>query len=397
MNRNTIFRSIFVACFSLALWMVAVAADARELTTSFVYVGCNRIGFDVTDPAPSTANVAQLEQTLADIKALPVKPDYFFFVGDLVLGMQDDEGKTVARELDAWKTLVDKNQFAESGIELLPIPGNHEADASQKVSSGDYVEYPDPANLAAWVAWLDVNHLAKASNGPSGKAELKRDLLAEDNNQTQTYSFDDLKSGIHYLLLNTDSLSIVPNPLLPGKTVASWAPLHWVERDVARADKNPDIKKIVVLAHKPLVLENPGTHDIVYNTDPYTLGDALLKLFSNTPKFAGYFCAHAHEWLYTDKLGPRKNVTQVIAGNGGSELESGWSPAGGTYFGFTVVNLYDDDTVGVVSYTRPAPTPYDAAGPQPAAKAAPEIFFSVVGGAEAKGAGKTEHGYAKAE
>lgn len=375
-------RSAFILSILIALWITPNTASARELIANFVYVGCNRVGFGATDPAPSTANVAQLKQTLADIGALPLKPDYFFFVGDMVLGMQADGGKTLATELDAWKALVDETGFATSGIELLPIVGNHEADASTQISDGRYVEYPDAANLSAWVNWLNIHDLAKAHNGPAGPVELKRDLLAEDNNQSQTYFFDDLSTGVHYLLLNTDSLSTVPNPSLPGKTVASWVPLHWVERDFARAEQNPQIKRIVVLAHKPLVLDNPGPHDAVYDTAPYTLGNKLQTLFSNSAKFAGYFAAHAHEWLYTDKLGPKHNVTQVIAGNGGSQLESSWNPAGGAYFGFTRVNLYDDNTVGVVSYTRPAPTPYDATGAQPAAKASPEIFFSVAGGGD---------------
>ncbi|GGB79660.1 hypothetical protein GCM10011352_01640 [Marinobacterium zhoushanense] len=369
-----------IACSTLTvLWLSPVTAEARERVSSFVYVGCNRVGFGATDPAPSTANVAQLQQTLADIAALPVKPDYFFFVGDMVLGMQADGGKTLTRELDAWKVLVNQNRFADSGIELLPLVGNHEADASTKMGDGSYVEYPDAANLAAWVAWLDRHHLAKAHNGPNGATELKHDLLAEDNNQTQSYSFDDLSTGVHYLLLNTDSLSTVSNPALPDKTVASWVPLHWVEQDIAKAETNPQIDKIVVLAHKPLVLDNPGPHDIVYNTTPYKLADDLLTLFSNTPKFAGYFAAHAHEWRYTDKLGPNRNVTQILAGNGGSQLDAGWSPEGGAYFGFTQVNLYDDNTVGIVSYARPAPTPYDSTDPQPAAKSSEEIFFPVIG------------------
>jgi hypothetical protein len=379
MNRNLDIRSVFIACVLVALCIGSPGASAREPVTRFVYVGCNRVSFGVKDPAPSTANVAQLKQTFADIAALPVKPKYFFFVGDLVLGMLADEGKTLTEELDAWMALLDESRFADSGIELLPIAGNHEADASAELNSGDYIEYPDADNLAAWVDWLETNHFAKAGNGPSGKAELERDLLAEDNNQTQTYSFDDPDAGVHYILLNTDSLSTVPSPLLPDKTVASWAPYHWVEKDIARASMDSRIDKIVVLAHKPLVLENPGPHDIVYNTAPHTLGDALLELFGNTPKFAGYFCAHAHKWLYTDKLGPEGNVTQVIAGNGGSELQNDWSPAGGTYFGFTLVNLYDDNTIGVVSYNRPAPTPYNASGPQPAATPAAEKFFSVIG------------------
>lgn len=372
-------RPTLTLCTLTALSLCHVAAEARELVSSFVYVGCNRVGFGATDPAPSTANVAQLKQTLADIAALTVKPDYFFFVGDMVLGMQDDGGKTLTKELDAWKALVDESGFATSGIELLPLVGNHEADASTQVSDGSYVEYPDAANLAAWVKWLDTERLAKAHNGPSGEAELMRDQLAEDNNQTQTYSFDDLNTGVHYLLLNTDSLSTVSNPTLPDKTVASWVPLHWVEQDIAKAEANPRIDKIVVLAHKPLVLNNPGAHDIVYNTAPYSLGDELLALFSNTPKFAGYFAAHAHEWRYTEKLGPNRNVTQVLAGNGGSQLDAGWAPEGGAYFGFTQVNLYDDNTVGVVSYARPAPTPYDSSPPQPAAKPTPEMFFPVIG------------------
>lgn len=379
MSRTSNIHSAFILSTLLALWLSPITANARELVTNFVYVGCNRVGFGVKDPAPSTANVAQLKQTFADIAGLPVKPKYFFFVGDLVLGMQADEGKTLTSELDAWKTLLDESHFADSGIELLPIPGNHEADASEEVSPNNYVEYPDADNLAAWVAWLKANNFAKASNGPSGTGELRRDFLAEDNNQTQTYSFDDFTTGVHYILLNTDSLSTISNPLLPDKTVASWVPYQWVSRDITRASRNPKIKKIVVLAHKPLVLDNPGPHDIVYNKAPFTLGNKLLELFSNTPKFAGYFCAHSHEWLYTDKLGPNQNVTQVIAGNGGSELEGDWSPAGGTYFGFTVVNLYDDNSVGVVSYNRPAPTPYNATGAQPAAKPAAEKFFEVVG------------------
>lgn len=377
--RRTARRRWALAGIALLLGMGAAAAEARERVAGFVYVGCNRVAYGAEDPAPSTANVAQLQQTLADIAALPEKPDYFFFVGDMVLGMQDDGGKTLAQELEAWKTLVDESPFAASGIELLPIPGNHEADASQQVSSGHYIEYPDAANLAAWVAWLDAHRLAKADNGPSGPIALARDRLAEDNNQTQSYSFDDRRTATHYVLLNTDSLSTVPNPQLPGQTVASWTPYHWVERDLAKAERNPAIDRIVVLAHKPLVLDNPGPHDIVYNGAPYRLSDKLLSLFSRTPKFAGYYAAHAHEWGYRDQLGPNRNVTQVIAGNGGSALDSGWQPDGGAYFGFTLVNLYDDDTVGVVSYTRPAPTPYDDTGPQPAAQPAPERLFKAVG------------------
>ncbi len=57
-------RSVFFVYTLLALSIGISTADARELVTNFVYVGCNRVGFGVEDPAPSTANVAQLKQTL---------------------------------------------------------------------------------------------------------------------------------------------------------------------------------------------------------------------------------------------------------------------------------------------------------------------------------------------
>ena len=128
-----------------------------------------------------------------------------------------------------------------------------------------------------------------------------------------------------------------------------------------------------MLAHKPLVLSNPA---------PYTLGVSLLKLFGNTPEFFRLFLRPLPSVALYGQARPKQNVTQVIAGNTGRKLNGGWSPEGGPYFGFTEVNIYDDNSVGVVSYTRPAPSPYNAPGPQPAAKPAKEIFFPLVGKAK---------------
>ena len=167
MSRKINTRSIFLTCAAIVTWVAPITADARELLANFAYLGCNRVGYSAQTPSePSTANVAQMQQTFKDIEALPVKPDYFFFAGDLVLGMSADKGETLTNELNAWKTLYDKSDFAASGIELLPLPGNHEADASEEVSPGDYIEYPDADNISAWVDWLKTNNFAKPATAP---------------------------------------------------------------------------------------------------------------------------------------------------------------------------------------------------------------------------------------
>jgi len=47
----------------------------------------------------------------------------------------------------------------------------------------------------------------------------------------------------------------------------------------------------------------------------------------------------------------------VIAGNAGSKLNSKWNPPGGTFFGFSQINVYASGKVGLVSYQRPTPQP----------------------------------------
>ncbi|OOZ41618.1 hypothetical protein BOW53_02755 [Solemya pervernicosa gill symbiont] len=90
-------RAAPLTCIALAAWIAPITAEARELLSSFAYVGCNRVGSGVENLAPSTANVAQFLQTFEDIQALPVKPKHFFFAGDLVLGMKSDGGRLLPR------------------------------------------------------------------------------------------------------------------------------------------------------------------------------------------------------------------------------------------------------------------------------------------------------------
>jgi hypothetical protein len=87
----------------------------------------------------------------------------------------------------------------------------------------------------------------------------------------------------------------------------------------------------------------------------HTFTSALESLLDQTTKVRGYFCAHAHLWDATRLPGPR-GVYQVVAGNGGSPVESSWAAP---FYGFTEVRIYSTGKVGVVSHERPVPSPYD--------------------------------------
>lgn len=113
--------------------LVALAGPAASpqdtVRYSFVYLGCNRLQDSDWKPMketnPSSANVPQLQQTLADIGGLNPSPQLFFFVGDLVLNLEPDDGKTLQKQLDAWTLLYNASPPAGK-IPLMPLPGNHE-------------------------------------------------------------------------------------------------------------------------------------------------------------------------------------------------------------------------------------------------------------------------------
>ena len=65
----------------------------------------------------------------------------------------------------------------------------------------------------------------------------------------------------------------------------------------------------------------------------------------------------------------------MIVGNAGSKLNSKWNPPGGTFFGFSQINVYDSGKVGLVNYQRPTPKPpqkYFEGAPVPPASAQPQ-------------------------
>ena len=162
-------------------------------------------------------------------------------------------------------------------------------------------------------------------------------------------------------MLNTDTWTTTPDGSTQS-TQIGWVALHWLENDLAAAQQNPALTAIFVLGHKPVV--SPLGQTSAADAINPALASAVAALLDGTDKVKGYLCAHAHQWDAA-KLPGKRGVYQIVAGNGGSRLESGWNVAA-PYFGFTEVRVYGSGKVGVTSWQRPVPSPYDAASTQAA-------------------------------
>jgi hypothetical protein len=113
---------------------------------------------------------------------------------------------------------------------------------------------------------------------------------------------------------------------------------------------------------------------VMLNTKKHPLGDQLQALFQANDKVRAYLCAHEHLWNCS-RLEKAPQVWQVIVGNAGSKLNSKWNPPGGTFFGFSQINVYVSGKVGLVNYQRPTPKPpqkYFEGAPVPPASAQPQ-------------------------
>ena len=83
---------------------------ADTVLYSFVTIGCNRIDKgDLSPSNASTANLNQLNRTFNDILSLKNKPNFLFFVGDMVLGYTGTDTATLASELRNWVSIYENS------------------------------------------------------------------------------------------------------------------------------------------------------------------------------------------------------------------------------------------------------------------------------------------------
>lgn len=345
-------------------------AGADAILSSFVTLGCNRLakGDWVAATNPSSANVAQLQQDFTDVAAMADKPKQLFFTGDLVLG-EVTQLSTLSSELTGWASLYTASPVASS-LTLVAVAGNHEILLKQTLSDGGSAEIqnnaPDASADTVWTQWLAASSFdPMAGNGPTA-APPNADQLLDDQSKF-SFSFDDGPN--HFVVLNTDTWTSADAGT--GVAPIGRVPMVWLAGDIQAAQANAVTQNIFLFGHKPIIspIGSTSPDDVI---DPVVSGD-LVTLMTGSSKVRAYFCAHYHAWD-ARPLTASTSVYQVIAGNGGSTLETTWNPPV-TFFGFTEVRVHASGSVGVVSYQRPVPSPYNATTGVVAATAQPEMMI----------------------
>lgn len=306
----------------------------------------------------SATNIPQLQQNVADIAALPHKPDYSFILGDLVTAEPTfrDQGATLQAQLNAWIGVF--QGFPNGGaINIVPLPGNHEMNllVEPGPSQNTWYETPYSYSYSVWKAWTTTNYLFPfEANGPKPTG-ANPDLLVQDESRF-TFSFD--WGAVHILVINTDTLSTAldTNNHAP---YAGWIPINWITADLAAAQYNPKISTILVMGHRPIepaAFDTSKDEPTILNT-PYPLASRLAALLQKTPKVKAYFCSHLHAFT-AFKLTDAPRVWQVVAGNGGAQPYTNWKPTGNPFFGFAEVRIHQSGRLTVAAYGRTIPSPY---------------------------------------
>ena len=312
------------------------AKDSAAVKYSFVVVGCNRISWHDDGTAwenseyynEAHTNLTQFHATFDDAMKLDPVPDYFFFVGDLVLAESQDTSVLVD-QLKAWKKLYEDHPISKSKIKMVAIPGNHEFLYS---TPPDYNEVPNEYANEIWLRLMPEFIIGNNGPGPGGP-----DSLLKDESRL-TYSFD--HQNDHFVLMNTDTYNE------PGKV-----PVHWLTNDINSWRAANSEGHIFVMDHKPAYdAKGLATGD---TSDPGLAWDKTQvdALWSTMNKNRSEAMLSAHEHLFWAGQPEGSKSWQIIAGNGGTTLDSG------DYFGFTEVKVMDDGTVKAYSHGRPVPSP----------------------------------------
>ena len=348
-----------VLSFITALWVSCTfvscgggnsgSAPSSEPVLKFAIMGDTSLGAADSSQYPSSCNIPQLKRTIRDIASLSTPPAISFLTGDLVLNFADDQGQTLAAELDAWQAAY-LSMWGADHFELVPLVGNHESDIYDVVLNA---QYPNPSIYAVWMDWIARNRYDRyAGSGPTPSGD-NPDFLVKDE---RYFSYSFTLKGVCFIIVNTDTLSSILDPAT-SKPYAGWIPLHWIEDELIRAQANASVSHIFVIGHRPIEAPSWTTQASstpILNNAAYPLATGLANAMKSFSKVRGYIGSHVHAQDMT-RLQGGAGVWQIVSGNAGAPFDSNWDPAGGKYFGFMVVNVYGGGTVSVVNYWRPAP------------------------------------------
>jgi len=359
--KKILFRLVCITFFTF-LPLIPFAGCNSHDTTGYpqsiriALFGDNQIGYkawkETEKENPSSANIPQLRQTVADIANSSPLPNLSFILGDLVMNEADDDGETLQIQLNAWQEIYSSFQDAEL-VSLIPVPGNHEVNTY-------YVDLhsqaPNPGATKVWVEWFtDKGYDFVAGNGPVPTEHDNPDHLVRDESKL-TYSFDIFQ--VHIVIINTDTMNTETDPET-GLVLQGWIPINWIEEDIRAAQRDPRISTILVIGHRPIEPPPyflPAENVIIINSQTYPFGDRLAQVMQENPKVTAYLASHAHSW-HAFRLKDGLGVWQIMAGNAGVSLDKDWVPSGGPYFGYSLLDVHVSGKIILKGYGRPLPPP----------------------------------------
>ena len=316
-----------------------IPVDPDSIAFSFVFMGCNRVdGKDTrnSNTNASTANIPELERTFNEIAGLNPAPAFYFFLGDEVLGLEKDTS-ALSTQLQAWKLQYANKIFSglpASGIQLVAIPGNHEMLYETKTKKGKE-EVPNKHATDTWINQMSSYMPTGVTiNRVSGKDSL-------DNRMTYSFTYN----NTHFILLNTDTYN--------KNGTIGMAPAEWIIADIVAAKKDPAVKHIFLLGHKPAIVSQPIYVYDGENTMDTSVVKAIWPVMDSN-QVEAMLSAHSHQY---DRLQPDSNMSyQVIAGNGGSPYEhKAAKDTARQFFGYTIVYIMKNQQVIVQSMGRSVP------------------------------------------
>lgn len=310
---------------------LAATPGADPVVYSFVFVGCNRVQYgdqkDTTSADPSknptdrsSANLAALSRIYKEIAAEKRKPDLFFFLGDMVCAESADTN-TLRKQLNAWIALQNKpgyDYINKAGIEMIPVPGNHEMLFYNKVDS---TEYPEKGATEIWMRYMQrfIPSNADRVTGPDAAANAA------------TFSF--VRKNIAFIVMNTDTYNDPPQGQKYGHE--GLIPSNWINAKVKQYRADKSIEHIFVLGHKPYYINNaPDTsHGGLWKGPeiwPTLESEHVVAMLS----------AHLHDYQRMQPAGT--GTYQVIAGNGGSQGSA-------DFFGYSRIDILQSGKIQLVS------------------------------------------------
>jgi hypothetical protein len=339
-------KTLFNASYLLASFLVLLSCEQNspstntqepptavsdELLYSFVFVGCNRIDWKDTlhkGTNASTANLPELKRTFNEVSQLEPRPDFFFFLGDLVLGLNADT-TILKSQLNNWVNQYQDSSFSDipnSDIQMVAVPGNHEMLYYDQNVNG---ELPFKPALNIWQQYMSTFAPNLTLNRVGGADSLEN---------LQTYSFSHLNT--HFIMMNTDTYN--------SDSLLGQVPANWIKQDIESARADTNIHHIFLMGHKPAWVDEPrGKPGKTIDTAQVT----ILWNAMEENQVEAMLSAHSHQY-YREQ--PNDLSYQIIAGNAGSPYVKHLDPSH-QFFGYTHVSVFQSGKIILKSMGREIP------------------------------------------